>query len=80
MIYYKQISGDRIKTLGMPIYAGVSVECGNVWNRRDDIFDDMLVSGAGFLGLDSPLGPLYLGCGYSEGGRDSVYLYLGATF
>ena len=79
-IYYRQISGDRIKTLGMPVYVGGSVEYGNVWDRRDDIFDDMLVSGSGFLGLDSPLGPLYFGYGYSEGGRDSVYLFLGATF
>jgi outer membrane translocation and assembly module TamA len=30
--------------------------------------------------METPLGPIYFGYGYAEGGRDSFYLYLGQTF
>lgn len=36
-----------------------------------------LVSGAVFLALDSPLGPVYLGYGVAEGGYRGAYFYLG---
>jgi hypothetical protein len=29
--------------------------------------------------VDSKLGPIYLGYGRSEGGRSTVYLYIGST-
>jgi NTE family protein len=37
----------------------------------------IIPAGSVFFGLDSLLGPLYLGFGYAEGGRQSLYLYLG---
>ena len=33
-----------------------------------------------FIGIDSPLGPLYLGGGTAEGGNQSVYIFLGQPF
>ncbi|MDM8550119.1 patatin-like phospholipase family protein [Desulfobacterales bacterium HSG2] len=73
MIYYRQI-GDIT-------YLGCSLETGNVWEDTDDIdFGSLIPAGSVFLGVDSFLGPLYLGFGYAEGGRNSVYLYLGKGF
>jgi len=33
-----------------------------------------------FLGLDTLLGPVYLGTGFGEGGENTFYLFLGRTF
>ena len=33
-----------------------------------------------FLGLDTPIGPVYLGTGFEEGGAEAFYLFLGRTF
>ena len=30
-----------------------------------------------FLGLDTIIGPLYLGAGHTFGGKSAIYLYLG---
>jgi NTE family protein len=43
-------------------------------------FDDVIVAGSIFLGLDTFLGPVYLAYGHAEGGHDSVYFFLGQTF
>lgn len=76
-IYFKEI-----KSIGsFPAYLGFSVEAGNVWEVQDDVsFKDLIPAGSVFFGLDSLLGPLYLGFGYAEGGRHSIYLYLGKNF
>jgi NTE family protein len=42
--------------------------------------NEMPVSGSLFLGVDSFLGPLYLGYGVTEGGDHSVYLLIGGLF
>jgi NTE family protein len=41
---------------------------------------DLILAGSLFLGLDTPLGPLYLAYGRAEGGNDSAYFFLGQTF
>ena len=41
---------------------------------------DVILAGSVFMGLDSPLGPVYLAYGHAEGGNDSVYLFLGQPF
>jgi NTE family protein len=37
------------------------------------------VGGSLFIAVDSKIGPLYLAYGRSEGGRSTVYLYLGSS-
>ncbi|MFU8815509.1 MAG: patatin-like phospholipase family protein [Pseudomonadales bacterium] len=65
----------------MPVYLGASVEAGQVWQRRDAVsFRELDVAGSLFVGLDSPLGPLYLGAGIAEGGNRSLYVVLGQPF
>ena len=80
LIYYRNI-GAQEGLFNVPLYLGASLEAGNVWDDRSDMgFDDLIVAGSGFLGADTPLGPVYLAYGHAEGGNDSVYFFLGQTF
>jgi NTE family protein len=64
-----------------PLYAGSALQLGNTWEERSDIsLDNALTSATVFLGADTPIGPFYLGYGYTEGGNDAVYLFLGQPF
>lgn len=65
----------------LPTYIGASLEFGNVWQDDDDIaFDNLITSGNLFVGVDSPIGPVYLGYGQAEGNINSLYFYLGKVF
>ena len=60
------------------LWAGTSIEYGNIWENRDDIdVGDGFFSGSLFLGAQTMLGPLYFGYGLAEGGAASLYFYLG---
>jgi len=62
-------------------YIGSSIELGNAWESRDDIsVGSSILNGSAFLGLETPLGPLCLGYGMAEGGRNAAFFYLGKTF
>ncbi|MCK5351794.1 hypothetical protein KAJ77_04415 [bacterium] len=64
-----------------PVYIGLSLEAGNVWDDLDDaVLDSLLLAGSLFLSVDTLIGPLYLGGGLSEGGQSSLYFYLGRAF
>ena len=55
----------------------------NVFEDRGDISlspDDAILAGSLFLGVDTLLGPIYMGFGHAEGGENSVYLFLGRVF
>ncbi len=80
LVYLKEFSESR-SVMKVPLYFGMSLEAGNVWNQRDDIRFDSLIS-AGTIGLviDSPIGPIYLTRGFAEGGRTATYLLIGRTF
>jgi NTE family protein len=65
----------------LSVYAGATLEAGNVWNLADEIgLDDLRYSGSLFLGAESPLGPAYLAAGYSDSGDFAIYFYLGNPF
>ncbi len=77
-IYYRRIGGSGEGFLNVPTYAGISLELGNVWERRGDIdLDSGRFNGAAFLGFDTFLGPIYLATGVDEDGSRSFYLMLG---
>ena len=79
--------GYRTKLADIPLfegmYFGASLEAARarpfipVW--RGEYVDDRITipAGALYVGIDSPLGPLYLGFGYSSRDHSAVYLYLG---
>ncbi|MGB5131392.1 MAG: patatin-like phospholipase family protein [Steroidobacteraceae bacterium] len=77
-LYYRRIGKGGEGFLNMPTYAGVSLEAGNVWERRSDVdFDSARINGAAYLGFDTFLGPVYLAAGLDEHGSRSFYLMLG---
>ncbi len=80
LIFYRNF-GAKPGLFKVPFYVGASLEAGNVWDDRSDIgFDDVIVAGSAFIGMDTPLGPVYLAYGHAEGGRNSAYLSLGQPF
>lgn len=65
----------------LPAYAGLTLEAGNVWNTSNDIaLDDLRYSASLFLGVESPLGPIYFAVGHSDNGDSAVYFYVGNPF
>jgi len=80
LMVYRQF-GDVGNVLGGAVYLGVSLETGNVWTRQEDpSLSDLRTAGAVFAGVDSVLGPLYMGWGLADGGNSSFYLFLGRVF
>jgi NTE family protein len=75
--YYRRI-GDLAL---FPAFAGVSFEVGNVWeNRRDMNLHDTVVGGSLWAGVDTPVGPIYVGYGRAERRQDAFYVFLGNFF
>jgi len=65
----------------LPLYAGLTAEYGNVFATRSAMrLDEGLASGGAFLGLGTPVGPVFLAYARAEGGRSNYYLTLGETF
>jgi len=72
----------RINTLDLfPVYLGATLEAGNTWNFKDNIaLDDLRYSASAFVGIDSPIGPVYFAVGHSDSGDNAVYFYVGDPF
>ena len=65
----------------IPIYAGASIETGNVWDSRESVSaDDLIVAGSLYFGTDTRLGPVALAYGFNDENEDSFYFYLGKNF
>jgi NTE family protein len=78
LTYYRRLTEQSFLPVDMPVYAGASIEAGNTWLLRDNVdADDLIYAGSVFLGVDSPLGPLYLGLGVGEGRQYALYIKLG---
>jgi NTE family protein len=76
LAYYRM--GELPRAVGRGWYAGMSLEAANVWARRSDIDAGSLRKAASlFLGLDTVIGPLYVGWGHTFGGESALYLFLG---
>lgn len=62
-------------------YLGASLEIGNTWIDSSDIgFSSALTAGSVFIGVDSPIGPIYAAYGAAEGGEKSLYLIIGSPW
>jgi NTE family protein len=71
---YRRIWGSSLLSL----YGGLSVEYGNVFQRRSDVeIDGGIAAGSIFLGLDTLVGPVYLAYGRAERNRENFYFFLG---
>lgn len=77
-VFYRR-TGDTSRLFSLPLYVGASVEAGNVWNSRSQFGrGSAVVGGSVFGGLDTPLGPVFLGFGRNSSGADSWYLSFGS--
>lgn len=56
----------------LPGYVGTTLEYGNATLDRSDIFSDGRLNGSVYFAYSTPLGPLYLGIGWSED-RSALY-------
>ena len=80
LVGYRRVLSPAVFAWEFPVYVGGAFEVGNAWEHRSDIESDNLMSGMGFFGVDTPLGPLYVAYAYGEGGHHQGYLSLGQTF
>lgn len=77
-VFYRRI-GNLDSALSIPLYLGGSLEAGGFWRERDDMrWGDLQGAGSLFFGVDSFLGPIFVGYGRAENGRDSFYLTFGS--
>lgn len=77
-ILYRR-TGKLDAIFSTPIYIGASLEAGNVWHSKNEVrLDSLIFAGSIFAGLQSPLGPVFLGYGYAKGGHSSIYLTFGS--
>lgn len=75
--YLRRIT-DLQTLLGRALYAGVSIEAGNMYERIDGTSASGLILGSSiFLGGRTPLGPLILTLGIAEGGHKAAFVQVG---
>ena len=76
VVYYHQLG--VLPIIGRGIFAGGSLETGNVWQQRNDVSaSGLLTAGSAFVAADTWLGPFYFAYGRASGGQSSFYLFLG---
>ncbi len=80
MTYYRRI-GRLAPILGHSINLGLSVETGGAWPSLTQArIDEFRLGNLVFLGMESALGPLYIGWGWADRGKTSAYFQLGRIF
>ena len=62
----------------LPGYVGTTLEYGNTSENREDLFNDGFVNGSVYMAYGSPLGPIYLGIGWSDDRSPIYFLRLGS--
>jgi len=72
-------TGNLDALFSTPIFIGMSLEAGNTWRNKNDVrLDSLIYAGSIFAGVQSPLGPVFLGVGHAAGGHTAVYLTFGS--
>lgn len=81
LTFLRRLDKQSILPVDLPLYLGVSIEGGNVWNDYNEISSKDLISAASLmLALDTPMGPIYFGWGKADLGESAFYLKLGRLF
>lgn len=76
--YYRRFSEVGSSLLGLGFFVGGSVEYGTFTNNSQEIESlTGVFAGSAFLGVDSPLVPIYIGVGTAEQGERSAYFAIG---
>ncbi|WP_347260719.1 patatin-like phospholipase family protein [Rudaea sp.] len=76
-VYYRRMT-EAGALFSVPLYLGGSLETGGWWNERRRIGSNMIGAGSVFVGIDTFLGPIFLGYGYAQGGNNAAYLTFGS--
>ena len=80
LIYRSQVANLPVVE---DVHVGVSLEGARlnpvipIWRGKIVSGDLSVFASSVFMGIDSPLGPLYLGFGYANSDNKAVYLFLG---
>jgi NTE family protein len=80
LMAYRRVASPAVFAWEFPVYLGGLFEIGNAWENRGDIDNDLLISAGPFVGVDTPLGPVYVSYAHGEGGENQAYFYLGRSF
>jgi outer membrane translocation and assembly module TamA len=64
----------------LPGYVGTTLEYGNAARVTDELFEDGYINGSVYMAYGSPLGPIYLGIGWSDDRSPVYFLRLGSVF
>jgi NTE family protein len=76
-VFYRRINDFAF----LPAFAGVSLEFGNVWDSRSDISArSSILGGSVWIGVDTPVGPVYAAYGRAEDDVSAFYVFLGRLF
>lgn len=81
--YGMLMGGYRYHVAGsglLPAYLGGTLEYGQVADDAGDLLDDGVLNGSVYFGYRSPIGPLYIGAGFAEGGRATYFIRVGNIF
>lgn len=80
-IYQFDLGKSLLELEQFPLYLGLSLETGNVWQENESInHNEFIISGAAYLGTDTSLGPIALGFGHTNSDAYAFYFYLGKNF
>lgn len=79
-IYQFDLGRSFLDLEEFPLYLGVSLEAGNVWQQEDAVETDFIVSNSLYIGTDTSLGPVALGFGRTDDNSQAFYFYLGKNF
>ncbi len=81
LIYYYELLGLSLGPIGNRVFAGASLEEGNVYRHEDSVtWKSLRGGGSVFLGADTPLGPAYFSWGFTEPDRRRFYVVIGQSF
>lgn len=76
--YYRRFSEVGSALLGLGFFVGGSLEYGTFTNQQTEVEDlTGVFAGSAFLGVDSPIVPIYFGLGAAEQGERSAYFAVG---
>ena len=80
LIYYRRLTPIRAFSLGLPVYAGLSLERGRVWSQANNLDSGYINAMSVFVAVDTPLGPFNLSYGVNDDNENALYLNLGRSF
>jgi NTE family protein len=81
LTYYRELSSFSLGSLTQKMYAGISIEAGNAYNRGEPVtVKSLRAAGSIFVGANTIVGPAYVGYGYTDGGRNAFYVVIGQRF